>query len=815
MAGAAIGPHAGTEPRRSAQASRLVVEPDALVLDGPRARAQLLVTLRRADGTQLDVTDRATYTSNSLVTISKGFLQATGKGNGPARIRIAYREGKTGLTSSVTVRITGAESERPISFLNEVIPALTQAGCNSGACHGAQHGRGGFRLSLLGYDPDADYDAIVHDSGGRRMNRSAPEQGLILAKPTGLLPHGGGLRLRTGSEPLTVLRQWLSEGAPAPIAGERQVVALQATPSQRVVRKQEGQRLRVVAKYSDGSTEDVTSRARFNTNNDGVATVSDDGLARGVGSGEAAMMVRYQGQVTVVRIAVPFPPPAGANAVALPSSEAPGLSLIDREIRAGWKRLGLVPTPRSSDAEFARRLHLDTIGTLPDPDRVAAFVADKSPDKRAKLVDEVLARPEWVDFWTLYFGDILRNNRTTVGEKGMWGLRSWIADSLRGGKPYNRMVAELIDVSGSTYRNPAGNYYSIAQTPEDLAETTSQVLLGIRLNCARCHNHPFEKWSQADYYGFAAFFARVKIKGFPAIGAFGGDQLILTAPDGEVLHPKSKKAVLPHALDSTTTLERESPRLKALAAWLADPANPFVGRNIVNRIWGRLMGRGLIHPVDDVRASNPASLPGLLDALTAEFARSNFDLKHLMRTILTSEAYSLGSMPTKQNAPDERFYSRYFVRRLTAEQLLDALCDVTGVPEKFPNLPVGTRAISLPDTTVRSYFLDTFGRPLRAAVCECERDPDPNLTQVLHLGNSEFLQSKITATTGRLARLIEAKKSDADIITEFYRRAFSRPPEADELSTAMKLLSSAPNRKEGLEDLVWTVLNSKEFLLNH
>jgi uncharacterized protein DUF1553/uncharacterized protein DUF1549 len=824
---------------------KLEVEPASVALAGPRGRQQLLVIALHADGSREDVTDQARYSvvPGGLVRVSStGTVAPLRDGTGRLRILLPAAPGRAGLEAVAPVSVREAQAKTPVSFVNEVVPALTRAGCNQGICHGAQHGKGSFRLSLLGFDPEADYSAIALEAGGRRAVRSRPEASLLLRKPTLALPHAGGLRLPAGSLELRIVEEWLAYGAPGPLFDERRVTGISVSPSGAVLRPGSRQQLRVIARYSDGSGEDVTARARYSTNNDGVARIDDEGQIRAAGAGETALVVRYQGQVAVARATVPLP---GAG-----KQDWPQDSFVDAEIQAAWRRLGLSPSAPSTDGEFIRRVYLDAIGTLPEPERVRAFLAEcaaereemrkwgngemKSsissfphfpisssppPRARAKLVDEVLNRPEWVDYWTLYLGDILRNNREVVGEKGMWGLRAWIQDSLRRGKPYNEMVRELIDVRGSTYRNPAANYYSVARTPEDLAETTSQVFLGIRLQCVKCHNHPFEKWTQADYYGFAAFFARVRYKGFPDIGSFGGDQLVLIADSGEVKHPKTGQPMTPKPLDAPPVQEDGAGRLAALAEWLADPQNPFVARSMVNRIWARLMGRGLIDPVDDVRSSNPPTHPELLDRLTTDFAEHGFDLKRLMRRILTSYTYGLSSVQSRRNAGDERFYSHYTVRRLPGEVLLDALCGVTGVPERFPSLPAGTRAISLPDNQVRSYFLETFGRPARVAVCECERDSAPNLTQTLHLLNGPFLQEKIASPEGRLASLLKEGKSDREIIETIYLLAYSRPPEADELEAALKLITeeqAAPeNRRKGLEDLLWTLLNSREFLLNH
>ena len=785
----------------------LRLSPSLVSLGGPRSEQQVLVTAVHADGRELDVTRSALFAApKGTVSIESGLIRPRKDGAFPVTVRYAA-PGVRPVTARLEVRAEGMAAPRPISFLNEVIPVLTAAGCNQGACHGAQYGKGGLRLSLLGFDPTSDRKSIVEEKKGKRVDLMAVEQSLLLKKVTMQVPHGGGARFKADSREYHLLRDWLAQGAAGPAAGERRVVQLEVEPALRVMNREQSQQLRATAVYSDGSREDVTARARFDTNNEPVATVESGGLVTSRQSGMAPLMIRYQGQAAVARIVVPY-----ARPVKQPSP--PGDTFIDRYIRTEWRRMGLSPSAPASDGEFIRRISLDLTGTLPSPEEAQAFVSDRSPGKRAKLVETLLARPEWVDYWTLYFGDILRNNRVLVGEKGMWSFRSWIQDSLRSGKPYNEMVRELIDVRGSIHRNGAANFYSVAKTPQDLAKTTSQVFLGIRLECAECHNHPFEKWTQNDYYSLSAYFAGVRYKGFSGSAFVGGDYLLVFG-EGEVKHPRTGQVMLPKPLEGEAKAIPSPERLKSLGTWLADPKNPFVARNLVNRIWGRLMGRGIIDPVDDVRASNPPTHPELLDALTQDFVQSGFNLKHLMRRITSSTAYGLSSQATKRNERDTQFYAYYRTRRLTAEQLMDAVSVVTGVPERFPGLPAGFRAIGLPDPNVSAPVLDTFGRPAREAICECERNDEPNLSQTLVLMNGEFLQKRVTAKEGRLAGLLAAGRSDEEILRELYLRALSRPPTPDEILTAKGFIQEAGSREQGLQDMVWTLLNTREFLLQH
>lgn len=784
----------------------LEVDPPTVKLVGPRAEQQLLVTACAPDGRRWDVTREVGYrTRGAVVVDGQGRLRPRGSGVGVIELRYPAR-GPMAARRELRVTTAAAAHAPPVSFVNEVIPALTHTGCNQGACHGAHAGKGGLRLSLLGFDPDADFIALTREGGSRRLVRADPEQSLLLRKPTAAMPHGGGLRLPPGSQELQLLRQWLREGARGPLPGERRVARLAVAPTERVIAPGERQQLRVTVTYSDGSAEDVTGRAHFSTNNDAVVAVDGSGLLRGVTAGAAAVVARYHSQVAVARVAVPF-----ATAGKTAPYPAPR-TLIDLPIQAEWRRMGLRPSPTCTDAEFIRRVSLDAMGTLPEPERVTRFVADPDPRKRERLVDEVLARPEWAEFWTLYFGDILRNNQTLVGEKGMWSYWRWMRDSLATGKPYFQMVRELVATRGSTAQNGAANYYNVAKTPEDLAETTSQVFLGIRLQCAKCHNHPFEKWTQNDYYQLASFFGGVKVKPEPA----GVGSLILMTAEGKVQHPRTGAVMTPRVLGGHQQEIAPGERTAVLAAWLGDPQNPHVARNIVNRIWARLMGRGLIEPVDDIRTSNPPTHPALLDALTREFVVGNGDLKRLMRTILTSTAYGLAARATRENARDEQFYTHYLVRRLTAEQLMDAIGAVTGRPEKFAGFPAGYRTIALPDPAVaRAPLLAAFGRPERVTACECERSAGANLSQTLYLINSDFVQRKIADPEGVVAQRLASGKSDNAILDELYLRAFARLPRAAERAAASRARATAGSRKECLEDVLWTLLNSQEFLLQH
>lgn len=842
-------------PRRPAPAARrpalpsvtaLRLEPSGATLVGPRARQRFLATAILADGSERDVTAAARWSS---LTPERLRMDPGGTGipvaDGNARVRASY----AGRSADVEIAVRGAREAAPVRFNTEVIPTLTRAGCNQGACHGAQFGKGGFKLSLLGYDPEADYVALVKQAAGRRVRQFDPGQSLLLLKPTTAIPHGGGLRFRPGSEPYRLLLDWIRDGAPGPDPKEPACASLTLLPVQSTLSPGDHQRLVAMASFSDGTTRDVTSQTRLDALNDSLATVGEDSAAA-VGRGETGVMARYLGRAAVTRLAMPY-------RRVDPYPDVPHPTPLDELAVAKWKRMGLVPSPLCTDEEFVRRVMLDAIGTLPTPEEARAFVASTDPDRRAKLIDQVLARPEYVDYWSLKWGDLLRNNRDALGDKGMWSFYNWIRACMRENRPVDAMVRDLVTAQGSTFTNGPANFYRVARSPADLAETTCQVFLGMRLQCARCHHHPYERWSQDDYWSMAAFFARVGLKGSDEFGLFGGEQIVRLSPGGEVTQPRSGKVMAPRPPGGDPpdpkAPEATADRRRVLADWLTSKANLAFARNIANRFWGYLMGRGIVDPVDDQRVTNPPSNPELLDALASDFAAHGFDQKRLLREIMNTRVYQLSSKTTALNAEDERFFSHYLVKRLPAEVLFDAIDAATGTTDKFAQLPKGTRAIALPDPKVDSYFLDTFGRPQRQISCECERTGEPNISQALDLMNSDFIQAKVSSPQGRLSQLLSSKKSDDEIVETLYLATFSRSPRPDELARVKAaihrpagprpkpqdlaaalnleldlpvprredlarleaLVPRPPPRKEAFEDLLWALLNSKEFLFGH
>jgi hypothetical protein len=708
-------------------------------------------------------------------------------------------------------RVCRAESPdrgpRAVSFRNEVVPLLTKLGCNQGACHGGQHGKGGFKLSLLGFEPEVDFTAIVKSAEERRVTPFAPEESLLLLKPTLAVAHGGGKKMEVDSPAYRLLTLWLEQGAPGPREEDPRVIGIKVFPEHRLMEPGQEQQLAVIAALSDGSETDVTRDARFDTLNEAVATVRPAGLAKTVGKGEANIMVRYQGQAAMARLTVPF---AREKPFLFPTG-----NIIDARAADRWRELGLTPSPPCTDAEFLRRAMLDVIGTTPTPDDVEDFLADSDPDKRIKLVDRLLDRPEYVDFWTLKWGDLLRVNSEKLGAQGMLAFNLWLREAFRANMPVNRMVDELVTAQGSIYSNGPANFFRIASSPDDLAETTAQVFMGVRLQCAKCHHHPFESYGQDDYYALAAYFARVRTKGSDEFGLFGREQVVYVAKSGEVRQPRSGKTMAPRPLGGSA-VDDPVDRRRALAKWLTSENRHWLARNVVNRYWGYLMGKGLVNPIDDLRATNPPTNPGLLDAMAGAFMASGYDLKALLRLILTSRVYALSALTTPDNRLDTMFFTHYTIKRLTAEQLLDAIDAATGTVEKFPKLPAGTRAISVPDSTYTSFFLDTFGRPLRAIACECERSSDPNLSQALNLMNGELLNRKLFQADGRLSRMLkDPKLTDPGLARRLYLLTFNRPPTEAETARAGTIFADAPSRQAGAQDLFWALLNSQEFLFNH
>jgi hypothetical protein len=799
----------------AARGDTIHVAPAHVTLLGRFDRAQLIV--RRGDESgrvterSEDLTSTASFqSSNTNVARVEPGGQIFAVGDGETIVSVSVGE----LKHDIPATVSGVTDHPMVDFTNQIRPILNKMGCASAACHASQHGKGGFKLSVFGFDPQADYDAMAKASRQRRVNFARPEESLLLKKPSTRVPHGGGFRLASSSTEYMTLKAWIACGAPPPKKDAPQVNKVVVSPSRRVGGAGLRQQLRVEAHYSDDSIRDVTALANFDSVDEGVLLVSRDGLVEAVGRGQAPIMVRFDGHAEIAMFVIPF----------AESAELAGWksnNFVDELAAVKFSELGLEPSPICDDATFIRRAYLDAIGGLPSAEQTMAFIELDDPAKREKLVDQLLGltgdaaldiyNDQFAAFWTLKWSDLIRNNSNDLGEQGMWALHNWIRESFRTNKPFDQFVRELVTAKGSIYSSGPANYFRIHRDSSALTEATAQLFMGVRLECAKCHHHPFEKFSQTDYYGLAAFFSRVGTKSSEEFGLFGRETIVMVRNTGEVNHPRTKKRMEPTPLGGEP-LDDPLDRRIPLAGWLTSAKNEYFARSVVNRYFGYLVGRGLVDPIDDLRSTNPPSNVALMDALAKDFTKSGFDLKHLIRTIMTSRLYQLSSQPTEANQADRRFYSHYRVKRLAAESLLDAVDTATGVQTKFKSLPLGTRAIELPDAEYPNYFLTVFAKPRRASVCECERSPDENLAQALHTLNGETLAKKIADKQGRVAKLIEAKLPHEEIVQQLFLSALCRLPSGDEMAASREFLEEAADPTECYEDLLWALINSKQFL---
>lgn len=721
-----------------------------------------------------------------------------------------------------------SDSKPPVYFQTDVVPLLTRHGCNSGGCHGKATGQNGFRLSLLGFEPDFDYESIVQQARGRRVAMAAPEHSLLLRKATAAVPHGGGKRLDPESDDYRILLRWIERGAPPASPGDPTLARIALSPTSATFEAANNRQvLNVVGHFSNGTSRDVTSQAVYQTNDPDVAEVSEAGVVEIKGkSGQFAIMVRYGDQLGVFQGAVPArPASAGPIMATLDEWERRyATSENDHKLAAQWRRLGITPSPFASDGEFIRRASLDICGTLPTAAEVQAYLEDARPDKRARLIDRLLERPEYASYFALKWADILRNRgvgySTSKQRAGTALFAGWLRDQVDANVPYDQFAAAILTASGSQETCPPTVWYRSVRNTQDYVESVAQAFLGVRIQCAQCHHHPAERWSQDDYYGLAAAFARVGRKGGFADAEVPTGETIFLAAEGQVVHPRTGKAIAPRPLGGPDfALSRYDDPRRSLAKWMTAPDNPYFARTMANRLWGHFLGRGIIHPIDDARSTNPPSNPELLDALAKEFAASKFDVKRLIRTICNSSAYALSSIPSETNESDSQSFARYYPRRMSAEVLLDAVGQVLESPTAFTNVsgqfPSGTRAIDLPDEAVPSHFLDVFGRPARNSACECERVDAPALGQTLELVSSGEIHKKLTAADGYAAKLKSSGQSTTENVQAIYARLFARPPRPNELATAVRFIESKPDREDAYRSLLWALLATNEFLFNH
>jgi len=817
-------------PLSTLAAEQLAILPSDIVLTGPEARQKLLIE-RIRDGQFIgQVTNQIEFSSSdpAVVRIEKGVAMPVK--NGAATI--VAKAGKQSATGRVTVE----KMDKPFewSFRNHVQPVLAKNGCSAGACHGAAAGQNGFKLSLRGFDDEGDFLTLTRSALGRRVVPSDPGRSLMLLKPTTTVPHKGGKRFEVNSQDYRVLADWIAAGTPRPKPEDPRIVRIEVLPAHVLLEPNASrgaperasaaaaEQLSVRAHFSDGHTEDVTRWAKYSSANETVSQVDDAGQVKIVGFGEGAITAWYLSRIDIATVTVPYTNKVPGKVFA----QARRRNFIDELVLEKLQSLHLPPSPRCSDSEFIRRAFIDAIGLLPTAQETRKFLADKSPTKRDKLIESLLRRPEFVDYWSYKWSDLLLVSSKQLKPPAMWSYYNWIRDNVAANTPWDVFARNLLTAQGSALENGAANFYVLHDDPRGMSETTAQAFLGMSITCAKCHNHPMEKWTNNQYYQMANLFARVRAKS----GSAEGDHVIFVSDSGDVVQPLTGRPQPPAPLDGKAlTLQSPEDRRLHLANWLVSRDNTYFSRAIVNRIWANFMGVGLVEAVDDMRATNPASNEKLLAAAARFLADQKFDLKALMRAILQSETYQRASQPLPANAADTRFYSHYYPRRLMAEVLHDAICQITGVPTQFTvdrrnanaglgeKYPLGLRSIQLPDTQTDSYFLKTFGRPDRDKTCECERTAEPSVTQVLHIANGDTINQKLAANNSRLSKFLHDNAPNQNIIEDAYLSALSRFPTQAEKAKILKVLNGASpsERRAVVEDIYWAVLSSKEFLFNH
>lgn len=788
----------------------LKVQPEKITLSGPRATAQPIVTGVYSDGTVRDLTMLADLKAEDVIAIdAERFV--TAKKNGAGTLVVTAG----GVTAKVPVVVQNVDKPSPVSFRNDVIASLNVGGCNSGACHGTPSGKNGFKLSLRGYDPSSDYVQLTRDVLARRTDRHNPDASLLMLKALGRVAHEGSVRFPASSVPAQTITTWMSQGLNDDRKETPVLKKVNVLPGNRVLNAPARyQQLSVLASFSDGSTRDVTRLTVFSSSEPAIANVNANGFVEFAQSGEVAILCRYLEELVPVRLTY-LEPKLGFK-----WSNPPENNYVDTHTFAKLKMLNIQPSDLCTDQEFIRRAYLDVCGVLPTPADVTAFLASKDAQKRTKLIDQLLEKPEYADFWTLKWSDVFRSTRKTIQVKGTHVFQKWLRNHIDKNTGFDEIVYEVITAGGSTYSNPAANYYRISRDPTSLAETTAQLFFGIRMQCAKCHNHPFERWTQDDYYSMAAFFARVKYRTDPIDGGDAkkkdGAEYVYVDRVGEVKQPRTQQNIAPKFMGGIVpTIAPNADRREPLAKWMASAENPFVPKSVANRIWFHLMGRGIVDPVDDFRDSNPSANDDLLDALSKDFVKNKFDAKKLIRTIMNSRTYQLSAQTNEFNKDDNKYFSHAVTKLLTAEQLFDALCQVTEVPEKFAGMPLGTRAVQLPDGEVNHPFLKTFGQPARELACECEREGDSNLAQALQLINGPAVNDRLRNTSNRISKLLAAKKTDKEIVADLFLVTLSRLPSDTEESAMLNHISISTDRRRALEDVHWALINAKEFLFRH
>jgi hypothetical protein len=785
----------------SIKLERLRVAPEAIELATARDRQSIVVQAEYADGSTREVTALASFTIEPTVAIvHDGIVAPTSDGQGRLKVRFG------GKDAEVPVVVTRARAIEPLRFRNDVVPVFTKAGCNTGKCHGSASGKDGFRLSLFGYDPEGDYARLTREIVGRRINLASPADCLLLNKATGRVVHTGGKRIEPESENYQIVLRWLEAGAPADSTEAAEPIGIEVFPARAVFASPaDAQRVVVRARFSDGTDRDVSRFTVFLSNNAAAVSVDEQGLATGKGPGEAFILARFDkftsGVPIIVRPGTEFHSPGTAS-----------VNYIDTLVHAKLDRLNILPSEVCSDETFLRRVYIDLIGLLPTSQDRAKFLADTNPKKRLALVDSLLARSEFLDIWVMRWAELLQiRTANGLSPKGLQRYDTWLRDKVRAGVTIDKIARELLAATGGSFDNPAVSYFQTETTPPLIAENVAQVFLGTRIQCAQCHNHPFDRWTLDDYYGFASFFSRIGYKQ----AQDPRELLVFNAEVGEMVHPIAGRAVTP------TFLGGAAPKLKSgqdirqsLADWLVSTENRAFARNLANIVWSHFMGQGIVEPIDDARVSNPPSNPELLDALATRLVEFKYDIKPLIREILASRTYQLSTIRTDSNRWDERNFSHQKVRRMRAEVLLDCISEVTATSDRFPGLGRGGRAVQIPDGRVRNYFLTTFGRSNREKACSCEVKITPTLSQALHLINGETTSGKITE--GKIVGTLLARLGKPIAVAqELYIRCLSRAPTSAEAARIEAKLAQSTDKSKALEDLFWALLNSNEFLFNH
>jgi hypothetical protein len=789
----------------------LTVSPAKGTLSGADAGLQLVVDARQPTGHPRDLTAEAKYSATPAGVVhvdSTGYVTPLADGEA-----VITASDSSGASATAAVSVSGMQRSEPVNFPNQIEPIFTKHGCNAGGCHGKLSGQNGFRLSLLGFAPQDDYDYLVKEDRGRRMFPAAAEKSLLLLKATNTVAHGGGARIEVGSPEYRLIHRWISQGMPYGSASDPKVEKLVVSPRQRTMERKSQQQLSVQAHYTDGTVQDVTRMAQFDVNFADMAETSKTGLMKTQDlTGEVAVMVRYQGLVDVFRASIPL----GIKVEKTP----PERNFIDQAVFGKLKSLGIPPSEVCDDSTFLRRVTLDIVGRLPTVDEAQAFLTDTSADKRAKMIDGLLDSADYADFFANKWSAVLRNKRVEQRHQQLtYAFHDWIRENFRENRPFDQFVRDLLTATGDVATNPAVAWYRSVPTASDQLEDTAQLFLGLRIQCAKCHHHPFDKWAQDDYYGFAAFFSRVGRKDIQFLGQ-DVPRIVHNRGEAQATNPRTNKKLTPTGLgDKPIEISPEEDPRGRLVDWMVDPSNPYFARALANRYWKHFLGRGIVEPEDDMRVTNPASNPELLDALARHFADSKYDLKAVIRAICNSSTYQLSAEPNEHNARDKQNFSRYYPKRLSAEVLYDAVSQVTDTTTGLNCMPSGFRAVQLPDNGFDNYFLQVFGKPQNESACECERSSDATLAQTLHLLNSREVQDKLTNGNGRAAHLAREKdRSARDKIRELYLAVFSREPRQDELQYTLNYLARVEFKdqpSQPVEDILWALVNSKEFLFNH